>query len=195
MANLSDFQFADHNSSFEDIKSYHDEVKALICKKYDKTRNDNYVVDFAGMTDDEILEQQKCLLNELSLEGALTLLTLVESYFRRDCVCRCLNGLTDPLSVELQSKVAAVSRLHQLSFKDDILKGWETYLYPTEHDFFARIGQNMDFRNWVAHGRYWAFKDNLRKYDFDSVYTVCELIMKKFAGDFVLTSVGDLAAE
>lgn len=108
------------------------------------------------------------LCAEIERDGCLALLAAVEAAFRVDYLERVYARRKDPLS-------RAFRQLHQmhgnrLRLDEDILGLWLTHtaIAPT---FIGLLRGVLNYRHWLAHGRYWIPKLGQR-YDFDTVYSL-----------------------
>ena len=127
--------------------------------------------------------------DELSIEAGFMMLAYVESLFRMDFVARLENRKwKDPLSAHFRKNHKASSPFYRYPL-DDIFIGWRREGGTCDDEMeniLRRLPQYFDYRNWVAHGRYWSYKekDFLRRYNFDSLCILVDEIKKHFEGKF-----------
>lgn len=184
--------------SVDDICHYYDQTKGAICLKFDRLRNPDFESDFLGLSELEIDEEKRLLLAELSIESAFFLLAYIESLFRTDFVLRLESGKwQDQLTKSfksLQRKSAPQRKIYTYSLVDDIFARWKEYGASTKEmtDILNTLPQYFDFRNWVAHGRYWVYKENnyWRKYNYESILILLGKIESTFGSKFKRKNFG-----
>ena len=93
-------------------------------------------------------------------------MSALEALFRIDYLTRCYNKKKDPLS----RKMRGISRKKgvRTSLENDILRLWKE-VCPEYKSFISEVITAFDYRNWLAHGRYWEPKLG-RNYDYNSLY-------------------------
>lgn len=104
----------------------------------------------------------------------MTVLTKMEASFRIDYLVRCRQKKKDDLSRGFREVYKA--KAHKVSLENDILKAWKN-VCPVTKKLMDDLGGALRYRHWVAHGRYWVPKF-ASKYDFVSVYSLAEEILK-----------------
>ena len=110
------------------------------------------------------------MLKELSTDVSFAILAYIESRFRTDFIVRRRNRKrSDLLAGLFHANFKMSKEFYSYPLVTGIFKDWkETY---AENDvllnLFNQLGQAFDYRNWVAHGRYWVFKDNPNKYTYN----------------------------
>ncbi|WP_215900700.1 hypothetical protein, partial [Acinetobacter sp. TUM15064] len=111
------------------------------------------------------LSEHKRTLDRMS---ALEILAFLEARFRIDYLIRCQNKKKDLLSRNLRQIYKVKG--NRASLTDDILKEWK--VVNSNHKILLDSFKNaLDYRNWLAHGRYWEPKktSHVKKYDYLSV--------------------------
>ena len=143
---------------------YDDSEKAL--RLFFSPENHGYSLRFIGYTRDEVEEELKLRLQELDRAVSLSILSALEALFRIDYLTRCYNKKKDPLS----RKMRGISRKKgvRTSLENDILRLWKE-VCPEYKSFNSEVIPAFDYRNWLAHGRYWEPKLG-RNYDYNSLY-------------------------
>ena len=135
--------------------------------------------DFALYTPKEIKEEKKRRLEELEEQITLWLLTAMEAWLRLDFEIRIRKRFKDSLSKELRKLYKRCQkRAKRKEAKvrlEDILDAWRK---KTDLTIFSEIKALMEYRNWLAHGKYWFLKK--RRYSFDEDYIVAEKLDKIF---------------
>jgi len=165
------------HSTLSEIMDYKLSVERAIFYYYD---NAECFEEFALYKPNEIKEEKKKRLQELELQTTLWLLTALEAWIRLDFEIRVRGKYKDPLSREFrefyreQEEQAKKKRLKEVKIRlEDILDIWRVV---SGEKVFSRIKELMNYRHWLAHGRYWYFKK--RRFSFDEVYTVAEFLEK-----------------
>lgn len=169
------FDFSKSPLSAKEILDYYTHVVSAIECKYSQDGNKNYTTDFLGYSEVKVKSEKNLLLKELSVEASLCLLSFIESRFRIDFIIRCQRRKKDPLSTDFRAIYNPAKRLYTYSLTDDIIENWKKNM-PEQKDTFDRLVDAFKYRNWVAHGRYWHFKDNPNKFTFNAIWMLNEKI-------------------
>lgn len=193
------FQFASHNRSLEEIKSYYDKVLDSLERQYSRDTNVEYDIIFANRSEEDVAAELDKLKEELSMEGAFELLAYLEKDFRTDCHIRCTRKYKDELSKAFKKVYKSVGKIqYKIGFLDVIVAGWkEVFLEPDPHnqdvlDMFSQINDFFKFRNWMAHGRYWEYPYNRGKHNFDAIWIMVNEVENVFKDKFyVYERVGE----
>lgn len=193
------FQFASHNRSLEEIKSYYDKVLDSLERQYSRDTNVDYDIIFANRSEEDVVAELDNLKEELSMEGAFELLAYLEKDFRTDCHIRCTRRYKDELSKSFKNVYKSVGKIqYKIGFLDVIVAGWkEVFLEPDPHnqdvlDMFSQINDLFNFRNWMAHGRYWEYPYNRGKHNFDAIWIMVNEVENVFRDKFyVYERVGE----
>lgn len=167
------FDFSECPLVAEEISNYYRHMVSTIECKYSQDSNQNYEVDFFSYSEEKVESEKEILLNELSIQASLCLLSFIESRFRIDFIIRCQGQKKDFLSKEFRKIYNPAKRLYTYSLTDDIIDNWKKDM-PDQKDVFDRLIDAFKYRNWIAHGRYWHFKDNPNKFTFDSIWMLNE---------------------
>jgi len=175
------FNFNEHNQSLKSLEIYYDDVKAAIDLKYSKA-NPYYTSDFQMMTDTEVETERDENYKELSREASMAILAFVESLFRTDFIIRCELKKSDKLSKRYRHTYNPAKRIYTYSYSDVVLDGWADY-HPEEKDLINELKEANNYRNWLAHGRYWQFKDNPAKYKIEKIRDLAHRIQAAFGSE------------
>lgn len=178
----------------DDIKRVYDECKAGIDYKFDPNQNPYYSDDFALLTTEEINAKKRKMLDELSLRSSFFLLAYIETLFRTDFVVRVEShskGRKDVLTKLYKNEYNPAKKVYSYSLIDFIFENWKLYAdnlpYSKEMlDILRNLPQYFDFRNWIAHRRYWRFKESnyMRKYNYVQIQILLGDI-NQFFGPFL----------
>ena len=177
------FHFNEHNQSLESLEEYYDEVKSAIDLKYSKT-NPFYISEFGMLTESEVESERDENYQELSREASMAILAFVESLFRTDFIIRCELKKTDKLSRLYRHTYNPSKRVYTYSYNDVVLDGWMEYRPETKNLINELIEAN-NYRNWLAHGRYWQFKDNPNKYKIEKIRELAHRINDTFGAELM----------
>ena len=108
---------------------------------------------------------------------SLEILSALEARFRVGYLVRCQRKKRDLFS----KKLHAIYRKQQnrAFLVDDILTTWKKE--RTEHKLrLDQFQKAIDYRNWLAHGRYWTPKKipQIKQYDFLNLYSLADDILQ-----------------
>ena len=164
------------HSTLSEVVDYKLSLEKAISYYYD---NAEHFEEFALGKPEEIKEEKKKRLQELELQVTLWLLTAMEAWIRLDFEIRVRKRFKDSLSEEfreLYKRCQKRAKRKEAKVRlEDILDVWRKRVGLT---IFSEIKALMEYRNWLAHGKYWFLKK--RRYSFDEVYIVAEKLDKIF---------------
>lgn len=179
-----DFKFSDYVQSIEEIDYYHRQASAALKHRYSQEYNPTFLTDFPFKTPREINDEYVNALAELDREVSFCILALIEARFRIDFIIRCQMKKKDKLSKIYRSTYNPSKRIYTYSYVDTVLNGWKNY----RTDYGALIDRIIDatnYRNWLAHGRYWQFRDNLAKYTVASNLDLARNLLNSLGNDLM----------
>lgn len=172
--------FSGENHDVESIASlYQTNVEAAKCyKRYIMNllrAPGNYMLapslnTFFRMSAEEINEHFDLLQKELDTSFSLTVIAAIEAKFRMDYIVRVNVRFKDNLSREFRNVYSEHGENARL--KSDLLAIWKE-CYPQYKALLSGFIQCLNYRNWLAHGRYWVPKIG-RQYDFSMIYELCK---------------------
>lgn len=162
----SKFQFSNNPADIDAIKSYYDNVKSGLENLFDEKNPTNTGKSLRVLN----YEKNKALL-ELNIEGGFVLLSVVECVFRTDFICRCRKNRKEDIDKDFKVVLNGVDQLYKIDLRESILERWKEEFPGNVHDFSV-MKERFDYRNWIAHGRYWKAYGNAGKdlYSFDNLY-------------------------
>lgn len=127
--------------------------------------------EFVGLTIDDLNDVFATQRVELDTLLCFSLLSAVEAMFRMDYIVRCQTR-------KPRDKVTASLRIIyrkkglRADFSGDLLHTWRVARPELAGDI-GDLTAAFRYRHWLAHGRYWVLK-LARRYDFSTVYRICE---------------------
>ena len=132
---------------------------------YFSNKNPNFIENFIGFTDQEIVEEMQIQLSEVEKDASLTILACVEAKFWIDYIIRCEKRYKDVIS----KKFREIFIEYRVSLEENILEEWKN-LPEVGSSIISEIKGAFKYRQWLAHGRYWTYKST--KFDFYGLYTL-----------------------
>ncbi len=164
--------FSHQHSSLQDIEEYYVDSENSL-NHYFVTSNSvsEISVRFIGYSKDEIGKELKERKDTLDRSCSLELLSTIEAKFRIDYLLRCQNKKKDNLSQRFRS--IHRKKANKASLGDDIIFIWKTEL-PEHKTRLDNLEKALDYRNWLAHGRYWQPKKHphISQFDYVSVFNL-----------------------
>jgi len=163
---------SDQYSKIEEIEKYYTQSN----KAFDYYFMINNL-DFIGLSIDELNQSRQQQVKFLDRQCSLELLSFLEARFRIDYIIRCKERKKDSLSKafrEIQRK-----KNHKISLIDDIVST-RKQLFPQNKPLFDQFQKSLDYRNWLAHGRYWEPIRNphIKKYDYLSIQLLTNQLLE-----------------
>jgi len=122
---------------------------------------------FANHTREELNIEYQLLIDELDKSTSLTILAAIEASFRLDYIERSKIKGRDTLTKSLKELYS--DKKKKVSLPDEILRRWKKE--STEKRFISDFISALNYRDWLAHGRYWTARVG-RRYDFYEVYSL-----------------------
>lgn len=162
-------KFSGEQIPIDEIAQYHSDLEEALRAFYceDNKR-------FTGYTIQELEEELNERLEELDKTSSLSLLSSIEASIRTDYLRRCYDRLKDPVSRRMRDLYRKKGT--NASLKEDILEIWKQMIMP--RTIISDIKAAFNYRDWLAHGRYWEPKLG-RKYNFFDLYTLANEISVK----------------
>jgi len=131
---------------------------------------------FIGYSKDEVDKELKERKETLNRMCSLEMLAAIEAKIRIDYIVRGQNKLRDDFSKEIRK--IYTKKENKASLIDDILFTWKKEK-PSHKSRLDDLGKALDYRNWLAHGRYWQPKKHphINRYDYLSIYALASDIL------------------
>ena len=174
----------------EEIRNIYDKCKKGIEIYFDPNKNPSYYDDFAGLSEEEVIKLEKQTLDELSLRSSFYMLAYIETLFRTDFILRIESnkkGYKDVITKDFKKIYNPARKPYTYSLVDDIFKIWRLHISNKSNskemsDILNTLPQYFDFRNWMAHGRYWIYNESnyMKKYNFPQIEILLAHIEKYF---------------
>lgn len=181
----------------EEIEDFYLQREEEINARFDTNINPRYNLDYGLWTEEQIIAEQKRMLNELSVRSSFFLLAYIETLFRTDFTLRLEtnNGkrYQDNITKAYKELYVPGKRPFQYPLDDVIFKTWKENATSKEMlDILNTLPQYFDFRNWMAHGRYFMIKEDnyLAKYNYQSVKMLLGKINQVFGKKFKYKNFG-----
>jgi len=172
MASMKKVSLSNHHSTLEDIEEYYVDGESSLNFYFSSSSTVSAIsARFLGYTNKEIGEELKIRKDTLDRMCSLELLAAIEAKFRVDYLLRCQNKKKDFLS----KKFRAIHRkkANKASLEDDIIFTWKKEI-PEHKTRLDDFGKALDYRNWLAHGRYWLPKKHphVSQFDYLAIYNI-----------------------
>lgn len=169
------YRFSGDHLELEEIDRYYRVVESAI-RLYYSDRNPEFGVLFPGYNSDTIRRDMQVCLDEHDLTMSLSLLSALEAAFRIDYSIRCRRRMRDRLSRDFRELYAAKG--WRVSFRTDILSAWVRNSDGSQTNV-EELKKAVDYRNWLAHGRYRVLKTG-RRYTYRQLYAMADKIISRF---------------
>jgi hypothetical protein len=164
------------NLEIGDVFNHYADLSASL-RLYFSASNPDYDLKFAGESEASVEEALRGRLAEAEMNYTLTLLASLEASFKVDYLLRCKLKRKDPVSRAL--RLVYKRKKERASLENDILRVWKENTTTVPSRVIGDMIGAFDFRNWLAHGRYWVPKFG-RRYDFFSVYSLVAEVLNSF---------------
>ena len=172
MAKRKKTAFSNAHSSLEDIEEYYVDSEDSLNSFYNINSTSGRIpAKFITYNQQELNEELKTRKETLDRMCSLEILAAIEAKIKIDYTIRGQNKLRDDFSKKLREIYD--KKENRASFVDDILSTWKAEL-PKHKTRLDNLGKALDYRNWLAHGRYWLPKKtpHIYKYDYLSIYAL-----------------------
>ncbi len=175
MASSGLISLSEEHLALEKINTQYNNVENSVML-YFSSGNPHFSEIFSLYSDDELLEERNGCLVEHGFSASMNVLAAVEAAFRIDFELRCRNTDLEPISNRL--RMMRGGRMQSsISFTREILSAWEEE-HPNGTHVISALREAFQFRNWLAHGRYWV--PNMDKMDYGDVYALAESTFEFF---------------
>ena len=168
-------QFYEHQLKLDQIVDQYSDVENSL-RDYFNANHPQYPIRFVGYTVNDVNAELQLRQSENNRATTLTILSFLEASFRIDYLQRCYLKKKDKLSRAFRE--IHKHRGSRARFEEDILEGWKQFT-TVSPSLIGEVCGVWNYRNWLAHGRYWVPKLGQR-YDYDDVYTLVEEILIEF---------------
>ena len=178
MARRVNFSYSDDNLSLDEIDKTYNKVLSSIETKYSEDKNFYYSEEFIGYTQEEICQERDDVIDEVEKEVSLTLFASVEASLRSDFINRCQLKKKDKLSKFYRSGYNPKKRIYTYGLSEVVMKGWQEYL-PEHENLIKQVNDVFQYRNWLAHGRYWQLAQPFQRYDYNTLYALLRTFLSQ----------------
>lgn len=172
MANVAVFA----GQSLAEIAEYHNDVvdSLKLFLRSDYQENDPR---FVSLTPEEFRERLNSLridrIEETEVRSTFAVLAAMEAALRVDYVLRAVQKRKDDLSRAFRGVYKKRQERVRL---EDLLDLWAEH-HPQLKRYVSELRAALNFRHWMAHGRYWQRPTNGR-FDYASIYDLAEALMR-----------------
>jgi hypothetical protein len=177
MAKRKKISFTKSHSAIEDIEGYYVDSEDSLNSFYNVDFESGEIsAKFFGYSKEDVFGELKERKEILDRMCSLELLAAIEARVKIDYIIRGQDKLRDDLSKKI--RVVYDSKENRASLKDDIISVWRTER-PEHKTRLDNLGLALDYRNWLAHGRYWQpnRSPHIHRYDFLSIYSLAEDVL------------------
>lgn len=175
MASSGSLIFSNEHLPLEKIGKQYSSVKASI-QLYFSHNNPQFSQIFQFYSRQELLGEHIACILEHELGTSMTILAAMEAAFRIDFELRCQSMYVDAISIQLR-QIQRGRTQHSISFVGGILNGWNQ-AFPAGREIISAMRDAYQFRNWLAHGRYWI--PDVNKFDYGDLYALAENVFTVF---------------
>lgn len=172
MGKRKKISFSGDHSEIDYVQEYYRDSEDSLNSYYSLVISGEYFpAKFIGFSVEEINNELKDRKDILDRMCSLELLASVEAKLRIDYIVRGQNKLRDSFSRKLRKIYD--KKENKASLVDDILLIWKEEK-PIHKARLDNLGKALDYRNWLAHGRYWKPKKHphVSQYDYLSIYAL-----------------------
>ncbi|MFS0644680.1 hypothetical protein [Siminovitchia sp. 179-K 8D1 HS] len=168
--------FSGETRELDQIYLFFNDTRQALTHYKQSIKKGRIVADqFIGFTPNELDEWFNQHLEELEKLVCLEMLSSTEAALRMDYLKRIYNRKKDNLSRIFRSIYREKSA--RASLDQDILENWKLQ-YPQIKSLIDDYKSLLNYRNWLAHGRYWTPKFGKRSYDHSLVFIVCKSLVE-----------------
>lgn len=164
--------FSEKHSTIEEIEKFYFYSQQSLIPYFSEESS-----DFTGFTISELNSELKEHQLALDRVSALEVLAFLEARFRIDYLIRCQERKKDPLSRAFREVYS--TKGNRASLVDDILRIWKE-INPSYKATLDNFQKALDYRHWLAHGRYWEPKKSphIAKYDYLGVNLIANNVIE-----------------
>lgn len=177
MARKKQTSFSNNQSTIEQVEQYYNDSEESLNSYYSISPLNVLVsAKFIGYSIDEINRELKERKETLNRMCSLELLAAIEAKLKIDYIVRGQDKLKDDFSKKMRQVYN--SKANRASLVEDILFTWKQER-PQHKTRLDNLGKALDYRNWLAHGRYWLPKKHphINRYDYFSIYALATDIL------------------
>ncbi|MDR2825868.1 MAG: hypothetical protein LBV76_03610 [Deltaproteobacteria bacterium] len=129
---------------------------------------------YTGYKPTELLQAENFRKKEAEHLSCFALLANMEAALRSDYKIRVKNRkYRDGVSKAFRVLETSLRKKGKNPRLDDILSIWTKNIFDRDRQIFVSILAALDYRNWLAHGRYWELNtQHNAKYDFLSLMMI-----------------------
>ncbi|MBO9483106.1 hypothetical protein [Salinisphaera sp. G21_0] len=165
--------FSFSHSTIDEIGKYYEDCESGLEAFYLTLCPEDRFIGYSKSELEKELKEKKAILDRTC---SLELLAALEARFRIDYLIRCQNKHKDVLSRKFRE--IHQQKANRASLTDDILTAWRS-LFPEHKTRLDDFQKAIDYRNWLAHGRYWLPKrtPHINSADYLTIYLLTDNIL------------------
>ena len=167
-------RFSGRRLSLEGIARHHRDLQEAL-RLYYRPGHDGFESRFLGYSAADIARDLAACLGEVDVASSFSVIAMLEAAFRIDYLQRNYQKRRDPISRDFRK--LHKGRGSKASLEDEILDVWRAH--TRQRRLIGDLRGALNFRHWVAHGRYWQPKLG-RAYDFATIHVLAEAALAAF---------------
>lgn len=160
--------------SLSDIALYHNDTEKSLRLFFSRS-NPQLIVRFPNYLPIEIERELKERLTETEMRSILVIIARVDAALCKDYAVRCKLKKPDNVSIAFRKSYAIRKKRPRL--EEDILDVWAQNVDPPTRRIISGLRGILNFRHWLAHGRYW---NPGQKYGYEDAYLLADSILTGF---------------
>jgi hypothetical protein len=161
--------FSGQELGLDQIAKHHIATEAALREFFSPT-SPSFLSRYVAPKPSEVAIDLAFSVAELEYNSAFTVMAAIEAALRTDYLTRAYKKKKDTLSRAFR----AIHKSHgpRASLENEILVAWHDH-GPMPASLKSALVSALNYRHWLAHGRYWEPKLG-RKYDYFTVFGIAE---------------------
>lgn len=177
MGKRKKISFSNSHSKIDQVEEYYIDSEESLNLYYSSNHiNSVFSGRFIGYSIEEIDRELKARKEFLDRMCSFELLAAIEAHLRIDYLVRGQDKLKDDFSKKIREIYS--KKENKASLVNDILLVWKQEK-PEHKARLDNLGKALDYRHWLAHGRYWTPKKHphIKRYDYLAIYALATDIL------------------
>lgn len=159
--------FSGQEQNLDQIAKHHIATEAAL-REYFSTTSPSFWSRYLAPKLSDVANDLAFSVDELDRSSAFNVMAAIEAALRTDYLTRAYEKKKDELSRVFRD--LHNERGSRVSLEDDILAAWRDY-GAMSASLKSALVSALNYRHWLAHGRYWEPKLG-RKYDYFTVFGI-----------------------